>query len=117
MRFEAGNMFRDPIRKAKLAFLDQRPDRRRRDDLGVRKQRKQSLLIDRARGIDRRAAKAAVERELAMPAYGHLSAWMKAAGDMGQDDLACALEFRAIEAERFGAGCRNKRGARWCVHG
>ena len=109
MRLEAGNMFRNAIRKAKLAFLDQRPDRRRGDDLGVREQRKQRLLIGRARGIDHGVAEAAVERELAMPRHRHLRAGMEIAGDMGSDDLAGAIEFRGIETEGFRAGGREWR--------
>jgi hypothetical protein len=97
-------MLRHPVRKAKFAFLDQRPDRRCRDDLGVRKQRKKRLLIDRACGIDRRTAEATVERELAVPGYGELRSRMEAACDVGSNDLACALELCGIETEGFRAG-------------
>ena len=81
----------------KPALLDQRPHRRRGDDLGVREQRKQRLLIDRARGIDNGAAEATIEPELAVLRHGHLRAGMEIACYMGNDDLACALEFRGIE--------------------
>jgi hypothetical protein len=117
MRLESGNVLRDPVGKAKFPFLDQRPDRRGGNDLGVREERKESLLIDRSHGVDDRAAEATIERELAVPRYSKLSAWMETAGDMGTNDLACALEFRGIETDGFRTCERNQRGFCHCEHG
>src|SRR3954451_19474371 len=95
VRPKSGHMLPNAVRKAQLAFLDQRPDRRRGDDLGVRKERKERPLVDRARHVD--GAEAAIERELALPRDGKLRSWMVTAGYVRHHDLTCAIEFRGIE--------------------
>jgi hypothetical protein len=52
-----------------------------------------------------------------MPGHGKLRSWMVTAGDMGNDNLACALEFRGIETESVRSVGQNKRGRGLCEHG
>lgn len=105
---KSADMLGDPIRKAELAFLDQRPARCRRDDFGVRKQREERSLIDRAQR-DRSAAQTAVKRQLAMPRDGQLRARMETFANMASNDLADAIEFPGIETNGFRARGLNRR--------
>src|SRR6185312_16186016 len=102
---EIGHVLGYAIAESERALLDQHPDRRRGDHLGVGVEEPQAVVARRRRlRLEPRLPEAAEERELAVARHGDLRAGIAPVADMSFDDRAEAVESLGTEVKRAGLG-------------